>query len=52
MSTIDAGNALIEEVTDNLDSKLKCSMVSFVKRPLIIIFELINLAILELEVYV
>ena len=28
MSTIDAVNALIEEVTDNLDSKLKCSMVS------------------------
>ena len=28
MSTIDAVNALIEEVNDNLDSKLKCSMVS------------------------
>ena len=28
MSTIDAVYALIEEVTDNLDSKLKCSMVS------------------------
>ena len=28
MSTIDAGNALIKELTHNLDSKLKCSMVS------------------------
>ena len=28
MPSIDTVNALIEEVTNNLDSKLKCSMVS------------------------
>ena len=56
MPTIDSVNTLIKEVTDNVDSKLKCSMVSLdlskaLLIPLLIIFYLINVDIVELKVY-
>ena len=48
MSTIYAFNALIEEVTDHLDSQLKCAMVSL---DLSITFDIIdhNIIIIKLR---